>query len=120
MYQKKMCDLYYNTNFDNIDTSIDGIVGNLQNAINKFCPILKVNCSHDDDKHKPWLTNDIKSLMNEKNRLHNKYLRKPSSYGHRYRTTRNILNNMKKCVKNIFFMFSIVVRTIVKKNLGSN
>ena len=63
---EKMCDFYYNTNFDNIDASVDGIVGTLQNALNKFCPILKVNCSHDNDKHKPWLTNEIKSLIKEK------------------------------------------------------
>ena len=39
---EKMCDFHYNTNFDNIVASIDGIVGTLQNALNKFCPILKV------------------------------------------------------------------------------
>ena len=66
-------DFYYNTNFDNIDAFVDGIVGTLQNALNKFCPIFKVKCSHDNDKHKPWLTNEIKALIKEKFRLSNKY-----------------------------------------------
>ena len=52
MYEKYvMCEFYYNANFDNIDASVDGIVCTLQNSLNKFCPIIKVNCSHDNDKH---------------------------------------------------------------------
>ena len=62
-----MCDFYYNTLFENIVASDDGIGDTLQNALNKFCPIPKVNCSHDNDKNKPWLTNEIKSLKKEKN-----------------------------------------------------
>ena len=63
---KRMCNFYCNTNFDNIYTSFDRIVFTLQNALNKICPIIKVNCSHDNYKHKPWLTNEIKSLLKEK------------------------------------------------------
>ena len=98
-----MCDFYYNANFDNIDASVDGILCTLQNALNKFCPIIKVNCSHDNGKHKTWLTNEIKSLLKENNKLHNKYLRKPLSYGHQYRTNRYRLNNLKECAKKNYF-----------------
>ena len=93
---EKVCGFYYNTIFNNIDTSNDGKVGTLQNSLNKFCPFFKVICSHDNDKHKSWLTNKIKSLIKEKNRLHNKYLSKPLSYGHQFWIIRNRPNNMKK------------------------
>ena len=59
----KTCDFYCITLFDNIDASVDGLVGTLQNDLNKFCPIIKVNCSHDNDIQKLWLANDIESLI---------------------------------------------------------
>ena len=31
---EKNCDFYCNTRFDNIEASVDGIVGTLQNALN--------------------------------------------------------------------------------------
>ena len=49
MHQKKMCDFYYNNKFDNNDASVVGIICLLQNALNKFCPIFKLSCSHDID-----------------------------------------------------------------------
>ena len=38
---EKECVFYYNTNFDNIDASVDGKVGTPQNSLNKFSPIRK-------------------------------------------------------------------------------
>ena len=50
---EKICDFYCNTNFDNIDGSAEDIVCILKNTLNKFCPIIEVNSSDDNDKHKP-------------------------------------------------------------------
>ena len=91
----------YNTNFDNVDASVDGIVCIQQNTITKFRPIITVNSSHNNDKHKPWLTNEIKSLI-KKIKSHNKFLKKPLFYGKQYRTIRNRLINIKKCAKKYF------------------
>ena len=86
----------------NIYASVDGIVCILQNALIKFCPSIKVNCSRDNEKHKPWLMNEIKSRIKKKlNKLHIKYFRKPLSYGHQYRAIRSRLDKMKKGVKKI-------------------
>ena len=38
---EKMCDFYYNTNFDNIDASVDGIVGTVQMLLINFVQSLK-------------------------------------------------------------------------------
>ena len=53
--------------------------------------------------------------MRTKNKLHNKYLKKPLSSDHKHRTIRNRLNNMEKCVKKLFLEYFQKLRTIVKK-----
>ena len=63
---EEMCDFNDNTNFDEIYASVDCIICILHNPLNNFCPIIKINLSHDCDKHKPWLMNEIKSLIKEK------------------------------------------------------
>ena len=79
---ENFCDFSHDTNFDNIDASVTGIVCIMQTVPNKICPVIKVKFLHDNDQQKTWLTNDIKSLTKEKNKLHNKYLRKPLPCGH--------------------------------------
>ena len=93
----------HNSNLDNIDVSVDRLVCILQNALDKFCPMIKVKCSRDKDKQKPWLTDEIRSLIKEKNRLHNKYLKRPLTFGHQYKNIRNRLNNLKKYTKKNYF-----------------
>ena len=56
----------HNNNLDSIDVSVDRLVCYLLNALDKFCPIIKVQCSRDKDKQKPWLTDENRSLINEK------------------------------------------------------
>ena len=53
-------------NFDNTDGSVDGIVCTVQKTLNKFCPIIEVNCWHDNRKHKPCLRIKIWTLIKEK------------------------------------------------------
>ena len=98
-----LSELSCDDSFDSVDVAVDSLVCTLEKALDKFCPIIKVSCSRDNDKHKPWVTNEIKSLIKEKNRLHNKFIKKPNSYGHRYRTIRNRLNNIKKSTKKNYF-----------------
>ena len=93
----------HNSNLDNIDVSVDRLVCILQNALDKFCPMIKVKCSRDKDKQKPWLTDEIRSLIKEKNRLHNKYLKRPLTFGQQYKNVRNRLNNLKKYTKKNYF-----------------
>ena len=91
-----ICEFSHTTNLENIDSSVNRIVCILQTALDKFCPLIKVKRSRDNDKQKLWLTNEIKSLIKEKNKLHNKFIKKPLSYRQQYRTNRNRLNNVKK------------------------
>ena len=98
-----ICEFSHTTNLENIDSSVNRIVCILQTALDKFCPLIKVKRSRDNDKQKPWLTNEIKSLIKEKNRLHNKFIKKPLSYRQQYRTVRNRLNNVKKYAKQKYY-----------------
>ena len=116
MYQKKCVTSLITLFLINFDSFVVGRVCILQTATNKFCQFIKVSCLHEKYKHEPWLMNEIKSLIKGKNKLHDKYLRKPLSYGYQYRTIRNRLNNMEKmCQNTIFVIFSIPIRTIVIK-----
>ena len=63
---KKIFDFSYNTDFDIIDEFVDGIVCIQQNAVDKFCPVMKVKFSHDNDKHELWLTKETKIFLKEK------------------------------------------------------
>ena len=51
---------------ENFDVYIESSICILQKALDKFCPIIEIDCSRDISKHKPWLTDEIKSLIKEK------------------------------------------------------
>ena len=42
----------------------------------------------------PWMTEDLKSLIKQKNKLLTKYLKRPKTYGEEYRAIRNRVSHM--------------------------
>ena len=52
---------------------------------------------------KPWFTNDLKEIVDEKNKLQKKYIRRPTTYGNEYRRHRNFVNNKIKDTKANFY-----------------
>ena len=54
-----------NINFTkkNIDVSIESIIWIMQKALDKYCPIIEIDCSCDISKQKPLITDEIISLI---------------------------------------------------------
>ena len=52
---------------------------------------------------KPYITSEIKTLIDEKNKLAVKYSKYPLTYGISYKSVRNKLNKMKKKAKDNYF-----------------
>ena len=49
------------------------------------------------------MTEEIRLLIQEKNRLYAKFCRKPLTYGQPYRVLRNRVNNMVDCRKKLYY-----------------
>ena len=52
---------------------------------------------------KPYITNEIKALIAEKNKLQRKYAKRPITYGEAYRTLRNRVTQMIRVAKGNYF-----------------
>ena len=65
-----------------------------------FCPEKKIVKTQ---KNKPWLSDDLRALIKEKNKIHNKFLRKPITFGPQYRSLRNQVNNCIKIKKKKYY-----------------
>ena len=77
----------------------------LSKSLDKFCPI--THRKPLKTAYKPWLTQDLKNLVKEKNKLYKKYLNKPLTYGSQYRKLRNHVNNCIKLRKNKYYQDSL-------------
>ena len=82
---------------DDSNINILNFTSLISDSIEKFCPLKYFPKS--DNSKKPWLSNDLKILIKEKNKLYKKYLKNPISFEFQYRTTRNQVNNNIKTAK---------------------
>ena len=66
-----------------------------KNLFDKHFPIIhkSINLNH---HNKPYITNELKVLIKEKNRIHKKFIKKPLTFGIQYRNIRNRVNNLVK------------------------
>ena len=110
------CDKFYSNiadvNLDEvlIDQSLSILVNLIKSTIDEVCPLRLCTRTAGKPVQKPWMTNQIKLVIQEKNRLHSKYCRRPVIYGNQYRLMRNRLNNLLRQTKCSYYqnlLFSI-------------
>ena len=85
-----------------IDSSLLQLTNILKNSVEVFCPEKTLSQPH-DKKFCPWFSDEIKSLIKEKNKLYRKYVKRPITFGEQYRMLRNRLNNLIKSKKKSYY-----------------
>ena len=83
-----------------VDSALQKLVDMISNVIDEVFPIKTIKPKH---KPNPWITDEIKKLIKEKNKLYNKFCRRPITFGPQYRSCRNRLNNLIKSTKRRYF-----------------
>ena len=86
---------------DDSNMNILNFTSIISDSIESFCPLKYLPQSVDSKK--PWLSNDLKVLIKEKNKLYKKYLKKPITFEIQYRTIRNQVNNSIKTEKKKYY-----------------
>ena len=88
-----------NGDFD-VDTALESIISGIEAVVDQICPLKTISKKKEQN---PWMSNDLKALIKEKNRLFSKYCKKPISFGNQYRSCRNRLNNALKSAKKNYY-----------------
>ena len=73
----------------------------ISDVLDKFCPQKKI--TKVTNRNKPWISENLKILIKEKNKLHKKYVLRPLSFGDSYRALRNHTNNCIKVEKKRYY-----------------
>ena len=75
----------------NADVAYDNFILIFKNIFDKNFPLIykSVNVNHDN---KPYINNNLKELIKQKNKIHKKYLKKPLTFCTQYKSIRNKLN----------------------------
>ena len=51
----------------------------------------------------PWMTNELKDLIKQKNKLYTKYMKKPITYGDEFKALRNrVSHRIRECKKQYY------------------
>ena len=88
----------------------------LKESFDNSFPLLTKNIKH---KHlsKPYITNEIKSLIKERNKLQRKFLKWPITYGKQYRKLRNRISQMIQNEKGKYYKAKLLKsKSDVKKS----
>ena len=93
-------DLVFNT--DNADVAFDHFFLFFKSVFDKNFPIVTkvVNTNH---LNKPFIDDEIKKLIKEKDRIHKKYLKRPITFNKQYKLIRNKVNSLIKQKKNKYY-----------------
>ena len=89
-FQNKLENVEFD-NIPNIDNALKQLIDLINNVMDEVCPVKTFKSKN---KSNPWITDEIKQLIKEKNKLFSKFCRKPITFGPQYRTCRNRLNNL--------------------------
>ena len=72
-------------------------------TIETFCSIKCVPSSKTKNRRKPWINSELLCLIKEKNKLYNKYVKNPITFGQQYKSLRNRISNLLKSSKNFHY-----------------
>ena len=91
-----------------IEYSFNKFLEVINNLLDEFAPLKKISKYKLKFKNKPWITNDIKNLINIKNVYFSKYIKTKNNviknYFHtKYKTYRNLLSTLMKRSKDNYF-----------------
>ena len=107
LFKDKLISELLKYDFDNddldIDTSLNALISSITLAIDDICPLKSSKSNNNKHKPKPWITPELKKLIKDKNKLYNKYCKRPITYGDQYRTCRNNLTNLIKISKKAYY-----------------
>lgn len=80
-------------------TSLSNILSNVTNS----CFPVKTKTIKSKAAANPWITNEIKQLIKDKNKLYKKFVKRPITYGEEYRNLRNRVNVEVRNAKKSFY-----------------
>ena len=83
---------------EDVNIAYERLLSTLNSILDKFYPI-KTKIIKQKDVDKPWINNNLKTLIKDKHRLQAKFIRNPMTFGDQYRTVRNLVNVRIKLAK---------------------
>ena len=87
---------------DDIETYYRSISNVLKESMNECFPS-KTIVIREKLLEKPWMTDELKALIKQKNKLYSKFLKRPVSYGDEYRALRNRVTHMTRDCKRQYY-----------------
>ncbi len=78
---------------DDPDMVYEAVSNTITDAVEKAIPLksVKITCKR---KGKPWITSELVNHIKERHALYGKYVRKPITFGQKYKEYRNKVNGM--------------------------
>ena len=74
--------------------AFEGFHNTIEKLISTHLPMRKMTKKEIKNKQKPWITNDILSLIKQRNKIHNKFLKAKDGLN------KTLLNNQYKALRN--------------------
>ena len=76
-----------------IDDALQDLIKCIRSAMDSTCPLVPRR-SNSRRKNKPWISQDIVAQINAKNKLYDKFCKRPLTYGDQFRSARNHVTNL--------------------------
>ena len=90
------------TDNENIDSHFKSISNILKESMDECFPLKTIKIKQ-KSAAKPWITDELKALIKQKNKLYSKYIKRPITHGDEYRALRNRVTHLTRDCKRQFY-----------------